>query len=117
MNPDTHRPGEPARAGDRVTVPSQELDLLRGPAWKNRLTLAPMTNQQSSADGCLGDDEYAWLVRRAEGGFGMVMTCAAHVAPEGQAFPGQLGVFDDRHLDGLCRLASGLREVFDESDA
>jgi 2,4-dienoyl-CoA reductase-like NADH-dependent reductase (Old Yellow Enzyme family) len=38
------------------------------------------------------------------------MTCAAHVRPEGQGFPGQLGIFSDDHVHGLTRLASALRE-------
>lgn len=88
---------------------SAALDLTRGPSWKNRLVLAPMTNQQSNPDGTLSDDEYRWLIRRAEGGFAMVMTCAAHVSREGQAFPGQLGIFSDDHLDGLRRIATGIR--------
>jgi len=51
---------------------------------KNRVALAPMTNLQSHADGTLSDDELNWLSRRAEGGFGIVMTCAAHVGKDGR---------------------------------
>ena len=46
---------------------------------KNRFMLAPLTNLQSHADGVLSDDEYRWLTKRAEGGFAVTMTCAAHV--------------------------------------
>ncbi len=88
---------------------STPLPLTHGPQWSNRVALAPMTNLQSNADGTLNDDEYKWLMRRAEGGFGLVMTCAAHVSRAGQSFPGQLGIFDDKHLPGLTRLAAGLR--------
>ncbi|NDV04905.1 hypothetical protein GXW84_10200 [Rhodococcus sp. IEGM 248] len=38
------------------------------------------------------------------------MTCAAHVSRAGQAFPGQLAVWNDRFLPGLTRLASALAE-------
>jgi 2,4-dienoyl-CoA reductase-like NADH-dependent reductase (Old Yellow Enzyme family) len=76
---------------------------------KNRVALAPMTNQQSHADGSLGDDELRWIVRRAEGGFGVVTTCAAHVAPDGQAWEGELGIHDDAMLPGLTRLAAAIR--------
>ncbi|RYJ02750.1 MAG: NADH:flavin oxidoreductase, partial [Actinomycetales bacterium] len=55
------------------------MPLPHGPAWPNRWTLAPLTNKQSHVDGTLSDDEYAWLVARAHGGFGLVMTCAAYV--------------------------------------
>ncbi|MFY0664990.1 MAG: NADH:flavin oxidoreductase [Natronospirillum sp.] len=87
------------------------LPLKRGPASTNRLVLAPLTNTQSHADGTLSDDEYHWLTMRAQGGFGLVTTCASHVQANGQGFPGQLGCFSDEHLAGLTRLATGLREA------
>ena len=80
----------------------------RGPGMKNRFMLAPLTNSQSHPDGVLSDEEYRWLTMRAQGGFGLTMTCAAHVQAIGQGFPGQLGVFGDEHLDGLTRLAAGI---------
>jgi len=85
------------------------MPLARGPAWKNRFMLAPLTNLQSHPDGRLSDDEFNWLTHRATGGFGMVMTCAAHVQRVGQGFPGQLGVFSDDHLEGLTRLAATIK--------
>ncbi len=84
------------------------LSLDHGPAMKNRFMLAPLTNSQSHTDGTLSDDEFNWLTRRAEGGFGLTMTCAAAVSPHGIGFPGQLGIYDDRHLDGLERLAGAI---------
>jgi 2,4-dienoyl-CoA reductase-like NADH-dependent reductase (Old Yellow Enzyme family) len=80
-----------------------------GVVARNRVALAAMTNRQSHEDGSLGEDELRWLVRRAEGGFGIVTTCAAHVAKDGQGWPGQLGVFADVLLPGLTRLAGELR--------
>lgn len=87
----------------------EPLTFTRGPAWKNRFGLAPLTNQQSHADGVLSEEEFTWLTMRAKGGFGMVMTCAAHVQARGQGFPGQLGVWDDKHLEGLTRLAAEIK--------
>ena len=81
----------------------------RGPGWKNRFMLAPLTNCQSHPDGRLSDEEFHWLTMRATGGFGLVMTCAAHVQRIGQGFPGQLGVFSDIHLPGLTRLAAEIK--------
>lgn len=74
---------------------------------RNRCVLAAMTNQQSNADASLGEDELRWLLARAS--FGVVTTCAAHVARDGQGWAGELGVFDDALLPGLTRLASSLR--------
>jgi len=85
------------------------LTFKRGPAMKNRFMLAPLTNQQSHEDGVCSEAEFNWLTKRAEGGFGLTMTCAAHVQPEGKGFPGQLGIFSDAHLPGLTRLAKTIK--------
>ncbi|MGH6992344.1 MAG: NADH:flavin oxidoreductase [Caulobacteraceae bacterium] len=87
----------------------QSLSFARGPAMRNRFMLAPLTNGQSAADGRLSDDEFGWLVHRARGGFGLVMTCAAHMQRVGQGFAGQLGAFGDEHMPGLERLAAAIR--------
>lgn len=88
----------------------EPLSFMHGPTMRNRFMLAPLTNQQSHADGTLSDDEFRWLSLRGQGGFGITMTCAAHVQSSGQAFPGQLGVFSDDHLPGLTRLAAALND-------
>jgi 2,4-dienoyl-CoA reductase-like NADH-dependent reductase (Old Yellow Enzyme family) len=85
------------------------LSFSRGPALQNRFVLAPLTNLQSHADGRLSEDEFHWLTLRAQGGFGLTMTCAAHVQAIGQGFPGQLGIYGDPHLEGLARLASAIK--------
>jgi 2,4-dienoyl-CoA reductase-like NADH-dependent reductase (Old Yellow Enzyme family) len=78
---------------------------------KNRFMLAPLTNSQSHDDGTLSDDEFHWLTMRARGGFGLTMTCAAHVQAAGRGFPGQLGIFSDQHVPGLTRLADAIRKA------
>jgi len=85
------------------------LAFARGAGMKNRFMLAPLTNCQSHDDGCLSDDEFRWLTLRAEGGFGLTMTCASHVQARGQGFPGQLGVYSERHVEGLTRLAAAIK--------
>jgi len=85
------------------------LAFARGAGMKNRFMLAPLTNCQSHDDGCLSDDEFRWLALRAEGGFGLTMTCASHVQARGQGFPGQLGVYSERHVEGLTRLAAAIK--------
>ena len=86
-----------------------EIQLKNGDRLPNGFMLAPMTNQQSHEDGTLSDDEYQWLLARAKGGFGLIMTCATNVNAGGKAWPGQLGAFDDKHLPGLSRLAQGIK--------
>ncbi|MGY1771182.1 oxidoreductase [Blastococcus sp. SYSU D00813] len=85
------------------------LPLTHGRPMPNRLALAPLTNRQSNDDGSLSEAERRWLVRRARGGFGLTMTCASHVQPNGQGWGGQLAIHSDGLLDGLTRLAADLR--------
>lgn len=80
-----------------------------GLSMKNRFMLAPMTNTQSHDNGALSDDEFTWLTKRSIGGFGLTMTCAAHVQEVGRGFAGQLGIFSDALLPGHRRLASAIR--------
>ena len=87
----------------------QQVTFAHGPAMPNRLMLAPLTNQQSHADGTLSDDEHRWLTMRALGGFGLTMTCAASVQAVGVGFTGQLGIHDDAHVAGLTRLACDIK--------
>ena len=81
-----------------------------GISMKNRFMLAPLTNTQSYEDGTLSNDEFSWLTLRAKGNFGITMSCASHVQEIGKGFPGQLGIFDDKHIDGLKRLTDEIRK-------
>lgn len=76
----------------------------------NRFMLSPLTTRQSNADGTLSEAEMRWLTMRAEGGFGLTMTCAMHVQRSGQGFAGQLGIFADQHVEGLSRLSAAIKE-------
>ena len=80
-----------------------------GLTMKNRFMLAPMTNQQSHEDGTLSEDELHWLSMRAQGQFGLVMTCASHVQEIGKGFPGPLGIFSDLHISGHKRLTASIK--------
>jgi 2,4-dienoyl-CoA reductase-like NADH-dependent reductase (Old Yellow Enzyme family) len=88
----------------------EPLAFARGPRMKNRFMLAPLTNCQSHPDGRLSDDEFRWLVMRAQGGFALTMTCASYVERRGQGFPGQLGIFGDEHIEGLAKLAAAIKK-------
>lgn len=75
---------------------------------KNHFVLSPMVNRQSEVDGCVGINEQEWLVRRAKGGFGMIITSATNVSPNGQTWANQLSVHSDKHIAGLTNLAQQL---------
>ena len=92
-----------------MTNLNDRITFLNGMSMKNRFMLAPLTNQQSFEDGSLSDDEYVWLTYRAEGQFGMTMTCASHVQAVGKGFLGQLGIFDDNHIEGHKMLTKSIK--------
>lgn len=89
--------------------PFTPLRFKSGHESKNRFLLAPMTNTQSHPNGQLSEDEFHWLKMRAEGGFGITMTCAAHVQKEGQGFPGQLGIYSDTQIPGHQKLVKAIQ--------
>ncbi|NQX13407.1 NADH:flavin oxidoreductase [Microbacteriaceae bacterium VKM Ac-2855] len=59
----------------------------------NRIAVAPMTNKQSSENGTLSEVEIEWLMKRARGGFGSVITGAWAIAPEGRVWSGQAALY------------------------
>jgi len=94
-----------------MAAPADTFEFSRtGKKLRNRAVVAAMTNKQSNEDGTLSDEEINWLIRRAEGGFGIVTTAATHVVSEGQGWDGEMGVWGDHQLPGLTRLAAGIKE-------
>ncbi|CAA9271454.1 MAG: Probable NADH-dependent flavin oxidoreductase yqiG (EC [uncultured Arthrobacter sp.] len=89
----------------------EPLHLAHGPALKNRMLLAPMTNNQSNPDGTASEDDLSWISLVAAGGYSMIMTAGMNVQRNGQSFAGQPGIYDDRHLDGLTEIASIIRDA------
>ena len=92
-----------------MTDLSSPLSFSNGMTMKNRFMLAPLTNQQSLPDGTLSPEEHDWLVLRAKGDFGSVMTAAGYVQLNGKGFEGQLGIDDDDKLPALARLARDIK--------
>ncbi len=67
---------------------------LRGATARNRVWLAPMC-QYSAADGMPGQWQLVHLAARASGGFGLLLTEAAAVVPEGRITPQDVGLWSD----------------------
>ncbi len=86
----------------------EPLAFARGPEMKNRFMLAPLTNFQSDKNGMLSDNELNWLSMRAEGGFGLTMTCAAYVQAN-RGMPGQIAMFSDDHIASFKPLVTKIR--------
>jgi 2,4-dienoyl-CoA reductase-like NADH-dependent reductase (Old Yellow Enzyme family) len=86
------------------------LELKEGKVLKNRLTVAPMTTQQSHADGSLSTAEADWLLRLSEDGYGMIISCAASVSDTATAFYNQLSLAHDRFIPDLKKLSDHMRQ-------
>ena len=79
---------------------------LRGLTLRNRIWLAPMCQYMVLAeDGVPTDWHLVHLGSRAQGGFGLVITEATAVVPEGRISPQDTGIWDDEQRDAWRRIA------------
>ncbi len=73
-------------------------------AFSNRIVVPPLVTCMATHDGMVTRqvlDHYAGYA-----GAGLVIVEASAVAPEGRLAKEQIGVFEDRHVEGLTKLAS-----------
>lgn len=80
----------------------------RGVTLRNRIAVSPMC-QYSAEDGLANDWHLVHLGSRAVGGAGLVMTEATAVEARGRISRQDLGIWDDRHVAPLARIATFLR--------
>ena len=71
--------------------------------FRNRVWLAPMC-QYSAVDGMPNDWHLAHLGARAAGGFGLILTEATAVNPEGRISVQDAGIWNDAQADGWRRI-------------
>ena len=77
---------------------------LRSVTLRNRIGVSPMC-QYSATDGFANDWHDVHYGARAVGGAGLVIVEATGVAPEGRITPGCLGLWSDKHIEPLARIA------------
>jgi 2,4-dienoyl-CoA reductase-like NADH-dependent reductase (Old Yellow Enzyme family) len=77
---------------------------LRSLTLAHRIVVSPMC-QYSCEDGFATDWHFVHLGSRAVGGAALVFTEAAAVTADGRISPHDLGVYDDRHVEGLARIS------------
>lgn len=78
---------------------------LRGVTLRNRFALSPMC-QYTATDGHASDYHAIHYGRFTLGGFGLLMVEATAVSPEGRITHGDLGLWDDAHIQGLSRITA-----------
>ena len=77
---------------------------VRGVTLRNRIVVSPMC-QYSSTDGLADDWHLVHLGSRAAGGAGLVFVEASAVTAQGRITPADMGIYDDRHIEPLARIA------------
>jgi len=82
---------------------------IRSVTLRNRIGVSPMC-QYSTTDGLANDWHYIHLGSRAVGGAGLVMVEATAVAPEGRITPGCMGLWSDKHIEPLARIAKFVKD-------
>lgn len=83
---------------------------IRGVTFRNRIVVSPMC-QYCAVDGFADDWHLVHLGSRAVGGAGLVIAEATAVTPEGRIAPGDLGIWDDRHIEPLARVVRFLTRM------
>lgn len=87
---------------------AQSYTFNNGLTLKNRLIMAPMTNKMSFYDGVITENEKHYYRMRSKD-LGAVITAAANVSDNGKGWDGELGISDDKHIEGLSELASSIQ--------
>jgi len=75
---------------------------------KNRVIMAPMTTRKADAEGFVTDSAIAYYQARAQGGVGLITVEMASPEKAGKHRNFELGIYDDRFLPGLSRLAEAI---------
>lgn len=83
---------------------------LKGLRLKNRVVMPPMANNLATEAGEVTDRLVEHYARRA-GFLGLIVVEHAYVAPEGRINPNQLGIYDDRLVEGLRRIPAAVHDA------
>jgi 2,4-dienoyl-CoA reductase-like NADH-dependent reductase (Old Yellow Enzyme family) len=82
---------------------------LRSIVLRNRIGIPPMC-QYSARDGMAADWHFVHYGSRAVGGAALMIVEATAVTPEGRITPGDLGIWDDKQIEPLARIARLARD-------
>jgi 2,4-dienoyl-CoA reductase (NADPH2) len=79
---------------------------------KNRIKYASTETNFNYGDGFVADKEVAYMEAQARGGAGIVTTQGAYTDPrgEGQGYVGMMGIWDDKFIPGLKRIADTIHK-------
>src|SRR5262245_53992319 len=113
QHPVAHHTGCPTGVNHDRNVAEVDLPApltIRGVTLRNRVAVSPMC-QYCAHDGLADDWHLVHLGSRAVGGAGLVIAEATAVTPEGRITPGDLGIWSDRHVEPLARIAHFVKRM------
>ncbi|WP_238861626.1 NADPH dehydrogenase NamA [Clostridium sp. YIM B02569] len=83
---------------------------LKNTNLKNRIVMPPMCMYSSDETGMANDFHYTHYVTRAIGAVGLIILESTGVVENGRTTDNDLGIWDDKHIDGLKKIANGVRK-------
>ncbi|WP_414502677.1 NADPH dehydrogenase NamA [Zymobacter sp. IVIA_5232.4 C2] len=81
---------------------------INGVEFRNRIAMSPMCMHSASEDGHINDFHVVHYGARALGGAGLIMLETASVLPNGPIGPGDIGIWNDSHIEGLSRVTQAI---------
>ncbi|MCF6094444.1 NADPH dehydrogenase NamA [Microaerobacter geothermalis] len=78
--------------------------MIKNMTIKNRIMMSPMCMYSATLDGKPTNWHFIHYPTRAIGGVGLIMLEATAVEPRGRISNRDLGIWDDKHIDGLRRI-------------
>ncbi|MFW5800172.1 MAG: NADPH dehydrogenase NamA [Spirochaetota bacterium] len=77
---------------------------------KNRVVMPPMCMYTAEEDGFVTPWHVTHYTTRAVGGVGLIMVEATSVEPSGRISANDLGIWSDKHIDGLKKIVDSVHE-------
>ena len=83
---------------------------IRNINFKNRVVMPPMVIGWSDNSGNISDGHIEYYKKRAKGGCGLIILEAHSITKNGRLVDNQLGIWDDKHIEGLKKIADACHE-------
>ncbi len=84
---------------------------INGMKLRNRFVRSATWEGMASPDGAVTPKLIETMTRLAKGGVGLIISSHAYVRKEGQASPWQIGVYEDRLIDGLRHMTAAVHDA------
>lgn len=84
---------------------------INGMKLRNRFVRSATWEGMASPEGAVTRKLIETMTLLAEGGVGLIISSHAYVRPEGQATPWQIGVYEDRLIDGLRQMTAAVHDA------